>query len=299
MTNHLDSTALIIDCHRPTLSAFVASVTQTASNHPQQLILRYALDLENLHALLSSAKQDEPNYHGRDKTVQRFTTELPIILMGRNSSVTVFHQGKSDPEGIPSVLVVGGIGQRIVGGSGSLRVLSQPRSATIVCGPVELTLINGSQNFNSATACAALAGAQLLSSLNPKSVFIVSGNTNKDVFRLRPLSDQRVIRFPAEHQEEAFSEENIIQQILFQGAHRDVLQSPHHVGRVSEAEIVAAVKARLSRFFLSRTASLSTCQQVLGENCQWINPFHPVFLRLEHLLNENTCLDQQFSASQN
>lgn len=269
--------ALVVDCRNRYLQAFVASVTQAQSDNPYQLVLRHALDMGHIQDLLNPTERDEYLGGGEYKNMRNFRAEMPVILMGQYSAqssaghVSVYSEGGDESrDGHRNVLIVGGLGPNF--GKKGLRVLSNPITATLVRGPVEIQQLTGSGNSNCASADAAWEGVKLLASTNRKSVFLVEGQSDYTyVVQLRSAATEGTTEFSVEHREEMFSRENIVRRMLFSAAFRDVVRGRDDDSKPSDEEVCTAAKRRMTTYLAAKAAN----EERYWENlAQWFGSFN-------------------------
>lgn len=211
------SSVLVIDARSRGLQCFVASATVAGADRPNQLVLRHALDMNDLGSILGTWEEEYCGF-GHSKRVKRFRSELPIIVMGRyEAKSSAGHAVVRADDSHRKVVVVGGLGEPF--GKGGLRPLGLPIAGTLIQGPVVVEELAGSGNSNVASAVAAWEGVKILSQTDQKSVFLVEGQSDyTKVYRLRPDENAPATELPVEHRDEMFSRENIIRQAALAAA---------------------------------------------------------------------------------
>ena len=232
----------------------------------------------HIEDLLAPTEQDEYS-NSETKKTKRILIEMPVIIMGEYSArgsdghVVVYSRESwnESPDGYRKVLVVGGLGPNF--GKKALRVLGNPIPATLVRGPVEIEELANSGNSNCASAAAAWAGVKLLSSVDPRSVFLVEGQSDYTyVLRLRSVATEGVTEFPREHHEEMFSRENIVRRMVFSSAYHGIVRSHDHDGyKPSKDEVKAAAKGNVKAYLEAKSENRDRCWELLGHRFGLVN----------------------------
>lgn len=282
--------ALIIDGRNRKLQTFVASVTKAQDDNPYQLVLRHALDIGHIQDVLNPTEQDVYLGGGETKRLKRFTTEMPVIIMGEytahsSAGHVAIHSADSWDEsrdGHRKVLIVGGLGPNF--GKKGLRVLGLPITATLVRGPVEIEELAGSGNSNCASADAAWAGVKLLASTDRKAVFLVEGQSDYTyVVRLRSSAEDGVTtEFPVEHRSEMFSRENIVKRMVFSFAYHSLVRGRRDDRDYtpSEYEVHSAAKRNMESYLSAKSAGEERYWEWLGRGFGSINMSDDVIAKM-------------------
>jgi hypothetical protein len=247
------NSVLVIDARSRELKVFVASATQAQADNPTQLVLRHALDLGNLGALLSSAHENN------------FIADMPVLVIGSYSAMssagfttTYTHQYSGHSEnmdGHRKVVVVGGLGEPF--GKGGLKVLALPIAGHLIRGPVEISAVTGAGNSNWNTATAAEAGAKMLAAIDRRQVILAEGQSDVvDVYRLRSVAERGgenkdeygETRFPAEHQADRFTPYSVTRSMLWSQSFRALRAHLDEGEKPSDEAVETEVARRISAY---------------------------------------------------